>query len=197
MGKTLLHLKILRALRRAVCAAMAWAFLAPATPAQCQDNGLTEYHVKALFLFNFAKYVQWPDQAFPDTNAPITIGIVGEDNFGEDLSHAIAGKTVNGRTVVIRHLSAGDYPQSCQILFISDSESSDMKDILRRVGTQPVLTVGEDKAFARNGGIIDFVVKDDKVRLAINLDAANKAGLKISSKLLAVADSVTGKAARP
>ena len=171
--------------------------LKTAIPAEGQESGFTEYKVKALFLYNFSKYVEWPPQAFLDANAPITIGIIGDDNFGEDLPRAVDGKTVGGRTLVIKHLSANDSPQGCQILFISDSEFSHLDDILNRTATLPVLTVGEDKLFSKDGGIINFVLKDGNVRLEINLDSANKAGLKISSKLLAVADTVKGKAARP
>ena len=198
MNQTLFIYKIARTrLRNLIAAAVLLCFFSAAVAAKCQDGGFTEYHVKALFLFNFAKYVQWPEQAFSDTNAPITIGIVGEDKFGDDLPNAVEGKTVGGRSFAIKHLSANDNPQGCQILFISDSESSQVGDILQKVGALPILTVGEDKSFSRSGGIINFILKDGNVRLEINLDSASRAGLKISSKLLAVADTVRRKEAQP
>jgi YfiR/HmsC-like len=167
------------------------------SPAKCQAAEFTEYQLKALFLFNFAKYVEWPEQAFPGTNAPITIGIVGRDDFGDYLPGTVRDKTVGGRTFIIRHLSDKDNPQGCEILFISDSESSHVREILAKTAGLPILTVGEDKAFAENGGMIDFILKNDNVRFDVNLIPADKDGLKISSKLLAVADAVKGKADQP
>ena len=158
-----------------------------------QEPSLSKYQVEAVFLFNFAKYVEWPAAAFPATNAPITIGVMGTDPFGDSLPHTIEGKMVNGRPFVIKHLAADSAVDGCHILFVSHSEASRMGGILDKAGALPVLTVGEDESFARNGGIINFVLKNDKVRLEIDLAAARKAGVTISSKLLAVADVVKGK----
>jgi hypothetical protein len=152
-----------------------------------------ERQVKALFLFNFAKYVDWPATAFPDTNAPITIGIMGEDRLDDSLRYAVEGKTVNGRPFVIKHLAADSELSGCHILFISESEASRMGAILDKARALPVLTVGENEPFARNGGVITFVLRNGNVRLDIDLAAAKKAGLTISSRLLAVADVVKGK----
>jgi hypothetical protein len=157
-------------------------------------TALTKYQVEAIFLFNFAKYVEWPAEAFPNTNAPFTIGVMGEDRFGDDLRRAVDGKTVNGRSFLVKHLDAEDPLDGCQILFISDSEAARMNGILQKAGTLPILTVGEDEQFAQNNGIVDFTLRDGKVRLEINLLPAAKAKLAISSRLLAVADVVKGKA---
>ena len=153
----------------------------------------SEAQVKAVFLFNFAKYVDWPAAAFPNDAAPITIGVVGTELVGENLRHYVEGKTVNGRSFAVKHLASDSDFSGCQILFISDSEASRMRGILEKASVSPILTVGEDEAFARNGGIIDFVLKNGNVRLAIDLGAAKKAGLTISSRLLAVADVVKRK----
>lgn len=158
-----------------------------------EDVVFTESHLKALFLVKFARYVDWPANAYSGTNSPITIGVMGRDDFGEDLPQAISGQTVKGRGFVIKHLAADDELSGCQILFISDSESSHIEKILARVSSLPILTVGEDKTFAQNNGIIDFLHKGDNIRLEINLTTANQAGLKISSRLLSVADVVKGK----
>jgi hypothetical protein len=158
-----------------------------------QEPALSKYQVEAAFLFNFAKYVEWPAVAFPDPAAPIIIGVMGTDPFGDSLPHTVEGKMVNGRPFLIKHLAADSALGGCHILFVSHSEALRMTGILEKAATLPVLTVGEDDSFARNGGIIDFVLKNDKVRLEIDLAAARKAGVTLSSKLLGVADVVKGK----
>ena len=158
------------------------------------DGALPEYQVKALFLLNFSKYVDWPPQAFAGSNTPITIGIYGESKLGEALKNVVAGKSVGGRAIVIRQLESTEDSSPCHILFISDAAAAHMRGILDKASALPILTVGEDAVFARNGGIINFVLKNGNVRLEIDLMAAQKAGLTISSKLLAVADVVKGKA---
>jgi len=157
------------------------------------DSSLPEYQVKALFLLNFTKYVEWPPNAFAASNTPITIGLYGESKLGEALTSVVAGKTIGGRTIAIREIEGADDSSQCQILFVSDSESSRMRQILDKTSALPILTVGEDAAFAQYGGIINFVLKNGNVRLQIDLMAAKKAGLTISSRLLAVADVVKGK----
>jgi hypothetical protein len=153
---------------------------------------LPEYQVKALFLLNFTKYVDWPTNAFAASNTPVTIGIYGESKLGEALKRVVAGRSIGGRSIVIRQIENTEDASQCQILFISNAASR-ARGILDKASALPVLTVGEDAAFAQNGGIIDFVLKEGNVRLEIDLAAARKAGLTISSRLLAVADVVTGK----
>ena len=155
---------------------------------------LTEYQVKALFLLNFIKYVDWPPDAFAGSNAPITIGLCGESKLHEALNSALAVKPIGGRTIVIRQVEATNDLTPCQILFVSHSEAARIGGILDRARVLPILTVGEDELFARKGGIINFVLRNGHVRLEIDLIAAKKAGLTISSRLLEVADVVKGKA---
>ena len=170
-----------------------WALVSlcqPAFRAGGEETVLSEYRVKALFLFNFAKYVDWPDETLAGTNAPFVIGIVGQDRFGDHLAEAVKGRTIDGHPFAIEHLGeTGDF-RSCRILFISNSEGERTAEVLARVGTLPVLTVGEDHTFGKNGGMIDMVIKDQCIRLQINVAAANRSGLKISSKLLAVAETL-------
>jgi hypothetical protein len=155
---------------------------------------VAEYQVKALFLLNFTKYVDWPPAAFAGTNAPIVIGLYGEDKFGDALTNAVAGQTVSGRQIVIQPIEKdGDFGK-CQMLFISDSEKNHLGEILDKIKALPVLTVGETDQFMEWGGMINFVKKEGKIRLEINLAAARQAKLGISSKLLDVADMVKGKA---
>jgi hypothetical protein len=158
------------------------------------ELSLTEYQVKALCLLNFIKYVDWPPTAFGGSTTPITIGLYGESKLSAALNSAVTGKSVEGRTIIIRQIAGADDLSNCHILFISASESSRMPGILGKAGALPILTVGEDAAFAQNGGIINFVLKNGSVRLEIDLTAARKAGLTIHSRLLAVADVVKGKA---
>jgi len=147
---------------------------------------MSEYQVKALFLCNFVKYVDWPAGA----TGPIIIGILGQDNFNNSLANAVEGKKINGREIVIKHLSAEDNLNDCSILFISSSENSQLSEILNKTGTLPILTVGENGSFLQKGGIINFALKEGKIHLQINLSVAQRVKLQISSKLLSVADVV-------
>ena len=167
-----------------------WCGVCPVSRA---DGALPEYQVKALFLLNFTKYVDWPPQAFAGSNTPITIGIYGESKLGEALQHNVAGKSVGARTIVIRQIQSMDDFSQCQILFVSDSAASRLSGIFDKTSALPILTVGENATFAQHGGIINFALRNGNVRLEIDLTAARKAGLPISSRLLAVADVVKGK----
>ena len=157
------------------------------------QSSLSEYQVKALFLFNFAKYVEWPVEAFSTSNAPIIIGIVGISPCGEHLQRAVQGKQVAGRSIVIRQVEKPEEMSQCHMLFIGDSEKRRLGELLDQVRDRPVLTVGESDRFAQQGGVIGFVKKEGKVRLEIDLKAGRQARLEISSKLLSVADTVIGK----
>lgn len=151
------------------------------------EISMSEYRVKALFLCNFVKYVDWPAAG---ATGPVVIGVLGKDNFNGDLARAVEGKSVNGRAITIKRLSAGDDPSGCSILFVSASESSQFGEILNKTGALPILTVGEDGSFLQKGGIINFALKEGKIRLEINLKASRRANLQISSKLLSLADVV-------
>ncbi|HEX3798153.1 MAG TPA: YfiR family protein [Verrucomicrobiae bacterium] len=168
-------------------------FFQCSTITEAETGALTEYQVKALFLLNFSKYIDWPAEAFAQPDSPIVISILGENKFGDDLEHALAGKTVNDRKIVIRPITSDSDWAKCHILFISASEKRRTPDVLVRVRSLPVLTVGETEQFAQQGGIINFTKRDGKVRLEIDLHAAQQARLQISSRLLSVADVVRGK----
>jgi len=157
------------------------------------ETSLPEYQVKALFLVNFTKYVEWPVDSSADASTPFTIGIAGDNDIAPYLQSAVEGKTIAGHPLVIRHVEKNEDLANCQILFISASEKSHLAEILNQVKTSPVLTVGETDQFSQRGGIIGFIKKEGKIRLQIDLNAARAAGLQISSRLLSVADRVTGK----
>ena len=174
------------------------AILSALVGANCGMTGevpFTEYQVKALFILNFIKYVDWPDGTFADTNAPIVIGVLGENKITKDLGNSIKGRT-DSRQISIRQVEKNDDLQKFQILFISASEKKRLVEILVKTKSLPVLTVGETEGFIDQGGIINFVMKEKKVRLEINARVASEAGLHISSKLLSVADVVRGKDSR-
>jgi hypothetical protein len=154
---------------------------------------LTESQVKALCVINFAKYVEWPAGVFPQADTRITIGILGEGTIADDLEQAVKGKTISGRGIdIVRFSDGGDWSR-CQVLFVGASEKKRMTEILDRVKAKPVLTVGEMDGFADQGGIINFMKKDGKVRFEIDLAAARSAQVSISSKVLSLADRVSGK----
>lgn len=147
----------------------------------------TEYQVKAAFLYNFAKFVEWPTEAFSDTTTPIIIGILGDDPFESDLDQIVKGKRVNGREFVIKRFKELEDLEICHILFISTSEHKNLSKITRTLKNSGVLTVSEMKEFTKMGGIINFILEENKVRFEINVDAAEREGLKLSSQLLKLA----------
>jgi hypothetical protein len=146
-----------------------------------------EYDVKAAFLYNFTKFVEWPAAAFPD--GTLRLCVLGEDPFGKTLQ-TVAGEEVAGHKLIV--LSAGKLsdPAGCQVLFISRSESARMPQILSSLRGVPVLTVGDTRGFLEQGGIINFTFEGSKVRFEINQESAERAGIKISSKLLRLATRV-------
>lgn len=158
------------------------------TSAQTPTAG--EYQIKAAFLFNFAKFVEWPASSFADASAPLRICIFGRDPFGDELSDITRDKTVNGRRLEVDKGIDLQAARTCQILFISSSEKGRMKDVLTRLGGSSVLTVAESEGFAEQGGMINFVLEKSRVQFEVNRKAAEQAGLKISSKLLSVAKVV-------
>jgi hypothetical protein len=167
--------------------------LVAATPAP-SPQAVSEYKVKAAFLFNFAKFVEWPERQ-RDTES-VTIGVVGFDPFGENLDQAVRDKMVGSKSIAIRRFVGLEQMEPCDILFISRSESSRLDEILTALDGTATLTVGEDDEFVRKGGIIRFFTQESKIRFEINLDAAEYEGLRLSSRLLQVARTVAGKGTR-
>lgn len=147
-----------------------------------------EYRIKAAFLYNFAKFTRWPAESFRDSDAPLDICVFGQDPFGAALQ-SIAGKTIRGRKVAVHRVDSVEAGAGCHLLFISDSEARRLTGILKSLRGRPVLTIADMPDFARAGGIINLKTnQDDKVRFEINVGTAKRAGLKISSKLLNLAE---------
>lgn len=166
--------------------------LIPVLMGRAQDAP-SEYQVKAAYLFNFLKFVEWPENAFGDPLAPIVIGVVGDDPFGDALPQVVIGKTVQGRDVVVRIYRAGEDLRGAHILFIGSSERKKVPAILFSLRGSDVLTVADMEGFLDLGGMIQFVPENNRVRFAINVEAARRAKLKMSSKLLSLAKTVEGK----
>lgn len=150
----------------------------------------SEYQIKAVFLYNFAQFVEWPPQAFASETAPLVIGVLGEDPFGPELEAAVKEEKLGRRSLEIRRFRRVEEIATCHILFISRSESPRFERILSSLQGRSILTVSEVEEFTRRGGMIRFLTENKKVRMRINPDAAKRAGLTISSKLLRPADIV-------
>jgi len=161
--------------------------LLPAAGASAQEAQPSEYQVKAAFLFNFAKFVEWPPESFAKETSPLVIGILGDNPFGGDLERTVQNKTINNRPLVIEQLHSSAEATNCQVLFISTSEKKRLPEIFNGLRGASVLTVSETDGFTEAGGMINFVWEGKKIRFEINNDAARKAKLKINSKLLSLA----------
>lgn len=167
-----------------------------ALPAAAAAPAASEYDVKAAFLYNFTKFVDWPPEAFPDAGN-LKICVLGDDPFGKSL-RSVAGEQVGSHKLTVMQTDALARPAGCQILFISRSERERLPQILAAVGDAPVLTVGDTSGFAERGVIINFVLEGSKVRFEINIDSADRARIRISSKLLQLAKRIVSNAgARP
>ena len=159
----------------------------PLTSAEMKD--LSENQVKAAYLFNFAKYVEWPASAFSDPGAPLVIGIIGKSPFGEAID-SLAGRTAKGRKVQVRQSSRMDKLGGIQMLFIASSEKPRLREILGAVHNSSVVTVSDIKGFCDLGGMIGLMTRGEKVQFEVNIGNAERAGLKISSQMLKLAVSV-------
>jgi len=172
-----------------------------------EPGSIQEYQIKAAFLYNFIKFVDWPKEAMPDGNEPITIGIIGKDPFGQAFEPVKDKDAKDKKVVVKRFKSIADLKKlgesgkdelnrqieavkKCHLLFVCSSEKEYLKDIVNTVKDRPVLTVGEMQGFLEAGGISNFLVEDNKVRFEVNLIAAEHAKLKIRSQLLRLAKRV-------
>jgi hypothetical protein len=164
------------------------ATLALAAPAPA------EYQLKAVFLFNFTQFVNWPERTFPDPQSPFVIGVLGRDPFGSALDEVVRGETVNGRALIVQRYRNVAELKHCQILFIDRSAGPDAGKTLESLTHQSTLTVTDFDSQSASPEIIRFLNEGKKVRLRINVDSARDAGLTISSKLLRPAEVVDSSA---
>jgi hypothetical protein len=157
-----------------------------ALDARGQEAKPGEYEVKAAYLYHFAKFVDWPADAFKDDQSPICLSILGDDPFGSILN-SIRDKTVRGRTLIIKRCRSIEQIHGCHILFISPSEKGNLKQILNVLKSSSILTVSETERFTQQGGMINFITVDNRIQFEINPAAAQRNRLKISSQLLKLA----------
>lgn len=162
--------------------------LSAAFQLRAQAPAFDEYQVKAAFLYNFAKFVQWPPGAFASSTDPIGICIVGQNPFGPALENMVRGKMVGDRAFVVRQLADTQQAKGCQILFIGAGEWKRVRALLDVLKGAPVLTVGETDDFTSAGGVIAFQLEGPRVRIQIAPEWAERAKLRISSKLLSLAE---------
>ena len=163
--------------------------------ANASSTQLREYEIKAAFLYNFAKFVEWPEKALGEDDESLVLVILGKDDFGLAL-YSITGKEVGNRKFVVKWCSKVEEMKlfdQCHMIFISSSEKEHFPRILEALKDTHVLIIGDTEGFAEMGGIINFTIVEKKVRFEINIDAAERAGLRISSKLLKLAKIVSEK----
>lgn len=164
--------------------------LGGATSSLAQGSPSGEYQVKAAFLYNFAKFVDWPPNSFPDEKTPIALCIFRYDPFGGALDDIIRGKNIDNRRFVARRINEMEELKACQIVFVSAREDKLLPEILNNLKGVNALVVGEGGNFAERGGEIQFYLENNRMRFSVNVDAVQRAGLSISSKLLALAKIV-------
>lgn len=158
-------------------------------PGQAADSS-SEYQVKAVYLFNFGQFVEWPPQAYESPDAPFVIAVVGKDPFGDTLSEVVRGETIGGRPFVVKHYKEVGEITACNILFIARSETGRLEQWLQALRGRNVLTVTDIEGAERRGAVIALFTENNRVRMRINLSAARASSLVISSKLLRPAEVI-------
>ena len=156
---------------------------------QAAAQAPVEYQVKAAFIYNFLSFTQWPDAAFAGASDPLRICVFRSDPFAREMTSTVRGEMVAGHPVTVDQIGTADDVGHCHVLFVPKGETAHTSELLRR-GELPVLTVGESDQFLRDGGTVNFVIENGRVRFDVNQHAARDRGLNLSSKLLHLARSV-------
>jgi hypothetical protein len=163
-------------------------------PARLGSRGRSlEYQVKAAYLLNFTRYVEWPAQVFDGPDAPLRICVLGRDPFGSVLDATVQGRTTHGRRITVRRIHTAGETAGCQLVFVSRETWRTQRELPASLRRHGVLTVGESDDFAQEGGVIGFVIQNETVRFVVNADARDRAGLRISSRMLSLAAAVYGQ----
>jgi YfiR/HmsC-like len=152
-----------------------------------QTEQVSEYQLKAAYLFNFLKFVQWPDSVFQNNSSPIIIGILGQDPFGSTLDKIIHNEKIDNHPIIIKRYTSLDQLDYCHALFVSSSEQGNVQKVLKDIGNSSILTVSDIDDFGTNGGDIGFYIENNKLRFTINIKSLKQADIKISSRLLRLA----------
>lgn len=173
---------------KAACAALLLCLaLSGATlPSEAQISSSEEYRLKLAFLYNFAKFVEWPADSFPGPRSPLDICIVGRDPFDSELERQVAARSLNGHPVAIRTLRPSDDPNGCHLIFLPVSSDTSLVAVLKRLDGSAI-TVGESASFVARGGTVNFVIEGTMLRFEVNLSASQRLRSRISSRFLALA----------
>lgn len=161
----------------------------PLQNVMAENNKLDEYEVKASYIYNFAKYIDWPSSSLPQESTTLIFCIIGNSPLNQ-VMQSLTGKSVKNRRVSIRELAQVDELNGCNILFVNTSMKAHLNRILASAPSRSLLTVSDDKGFAAAGGIIEFIPVGDKIRFQINHKSARQSNIKISSRLLSLATAV-------
>lgn len=173
--------------RRLACLSVALGCILPAfVEANAQSGRFSAPEIEAAYLFNFGKFVRWPQRA-STVGSSFSVCVMGDDPFGGALHKTVAGETIDDKKVVDKHISQPQEAANCSILYISTAEAGQLNKTLAVVKDLPVLTVSDMPDFMERGGIIEFVVQGNRVRFAVNLEPTQRNGLMLSSELLKVA----------
>ena len=157
---------------------------------QAQNPRPADYEVKAAYLYNFGRLVEWPGKVGAAQGGFFTVCVLGQDPFGPSLDATLAGETIGGKTIIAKRISSAEESGNCQILFLSLTDDSRLNKIVADLDKKAVLTVSDMPQFVKHGGMIQFVLEGKKVRFEVNLTATQHAGLTLSSELLKVATAV-------
>jgi hypothetical protein len=157
---------------------------------ECQPAKASAYQVQAAYLYNFGKFVRWPEVAQANQSGAFTICVLDQDPFASVLESTLAGETVGGKPVAIKRVAKAQDASVCHILFISSAQTKELKGILSALDRQSVLTVSDIPDFSKQGGMIQFVLEGGRIRFEINLEGADRAHLVFPSELLKVATAV-------
>jgi hypothetical protein len=178
-----------RGAARALAAILSWLLLT--VPClRAQQPRPDEFQVKAAYLYNFGRFVEWPGESAQDKGRSFEICVLGMDPFGPTLDATLASETIGGKSVMAKRISKAQDVDGCRIVFISSSEENHLKDVLAALEKTSVLTVSDIPGFSQRGGMIGFILDGSRVRFDVNLASAQGAGLTLSSELLKVATSV-------
>lgn len=165
--------------------------IAYSLPAYGDSISPKEYEVKAAFIYNFAKFIDWPPETKNGEREPFIVGIYGNDPFDGTMDQMLQNKTIADRKIVIQRFNHVSEINFCHILFIGVSERSQLAQVIEKLKGKSILTIGDMESFARRGGMINFFMEGNKIRFEINKEAAERAGLRVSSQLLKLAKIVT------
>jgi hypothetical protein len=174
----------------ALCLLLPFLFAAASSEAAA-PAAASEYEVKAAFLFQFSRFVEWPPEAFASADAPLVICVLGKNPFGSTLREIAQGESVQAHALVVKSHDRVEDVGECHIVFLSSSEEAITQQVLTSLAGKRILTVGDSDDFTRRGGVIGFVTVNGKVKLQVNRSSAETAQLRISAKLLRVAEQVS------